>query len=131
LCVEPSANPLESPRGVVECGGGFVRSAAVDSDAGSHALSKGDTVPVLCTCHEVECALDEGTGDIESCIEPVCLGCQRGSEAMPLRKSESLQFCNHRFENGSRLVVISLTDQSKAEDSPALYRADESAEMAL
>ena len=34
-------------------------------------------------------------------------------------------------ENGSRLVVISLTDQSKAEDFPALYRADESAEMAL
>jgi hypothetical protein len=70
LCFEPSANPLEGPCGVVECGGGFVPSAAVESDAGSNALSKGDTVPVLRTGHEVQRALDEGSGDIESCVEP-------------------------------------------------------------
>ena len=79
-------------------------------------MRAGDTVAVLRTGHEVQRALDEGSGDIESCIEPVCLRCQRGSKAMPLRKSKSLQFRNHRFENCSRLVVISLTDQSEPED---------------
>ena len=39
LCLEPGANPLEGPCGSVECGGGFVPSAAVERDAGSHALS--------------------------------------------------------------------------------------------
>ena len=115
-CFEPGANPLEGPCGVVECGGGFVPRAAVERDAGSNALRKGDTVRVLRTCHEVQCALDESYGNIESCIEPVCFRCQRGSEAMPLRKGESLQFCNQWFENCSRLVVIALTDQSEPED---------------
>jgi enoyl-ACP reductase-like protein len=111
LCFEPSANPLKGSCGLVVCSGGFGPNAAVERDAGSNALSKGDTVPVLRTGHEVQCAFDEGSGDIESCIESVCLRCQRGSQAMPLRKSKSLQFRNDRFENGSRLVVIFLTDQ--------------------
>ena len=114
--LEPSANPLEGSYRVVECGGGFVPSAAVESDAGSNALSKGDSVPVLRSGHKVQCALDKSSGDIESCIEAVCLRCQRSSKAMPLRKSKSLQFCNYRFENCSRLTVIVLTDEREPED---------------
>jgi hypothetical protein len=74
LCLELSANPLEGPCGVVECGGGFVASAAVERDAGSNSLSKGYTVPVVRTCHDVQCTLDKSAGNIVSCIEAVCLG---------------------------------------------------------
>ena len=49
LCLEPSANPLEGPCGVVECGGGVAPVAAVERDARSDPLSKGDTVAILRT----------------------------------------------------------------------------------
>ena len=113
--VEPSANAREGPSGVVECGGAFVPGAAIECDAGRNALSERDAVPVLRACHDVQGARDEGCGDLESCVDPVCLRGQRGSEAMPLRESESLQFCNRRFEDRPRLDVISLSDQSESQ----------------